>query len=157
MVLAGLVGVLVVIAGVFFFTRQSDGTGHATAVRTPSPTASPLASPPPGVKCAGSACTGKDAEVMGCSGDLVTTAESTTLGTTTLEVRYSRACGAAWGRITGGAPGDKVRVSVGRDSRTAGITAAGDTIAYTPMIAVKDPAEARACATLASGRTGCTR
>jgi hypothetical protein len=157
MFLAGLVGVLVIIAGVFFFTRQSDGTKHGTAAKPPAPTASSNPSPPPGVKCAGSACTGKDAEAMGCSGDLVTTARTTTLGTTTLEVRYSRTCGAAWGRITGGAPGDTVRVTVGGTSRTGNITAAGDTIAYTPMIAVKDAAEARACATLASGRTGCTR
>ncbi|MYW49398.1 DUF2690 domain-containing protein, partial [Streptomyces sp. SID161] len=110
----------------------------------------------PGVKCADSSCTGKDAEAMGCSGDLVTTAKTATVGTTTLEVRYSKACGTAWGRITGGVPGDTVRVTVGKQRQTGDITAVGDTIGYTPMVAVRGPAQARACATLASGQTGCT-
>ncbi|MEU0003095.1 DUF2690 domain-containing protein [Streptomyces sp. NPDC006314] len=156
MFLAGLVGVLVVIAAVFFFTHR-DGDESGGAAKSPSPSASTRASLPPGVKCAGSACNGKDAEAMGCSGDVVTTAKSATVGTTTVEVRYSKICGTAWGRVTGGAQGDKVQVSAGKVRQTGDITAAGDAIAYTPMVAVKDAAEAKACATLASGRTGCTR
>ncbi|MBL1081398.1 DUF2690 domain-containing protein [Streptomyces actinomycinicus] len=157
MFFAGLFGVLVLIAGVFFFThRNGDGHKNAGAAKSPSPSAHSRMSLPPGVKCSGSACTGKDAEAMGCSGDLVTTAKSVTLGTTVLEVRYSRTCGAAWGRITGGGPGDTVRVTAGKTRHSGDITSAGDTIGYTPMVAVRDPADARACATLASGRTGCT-
>ncbi|MEU6597023.1 XRE family transcriptional regulator [Streptomyces flaveolus] len=157
MFLAGLVGVGALIAGVFLLThRGGDGNPNAGATTSPSPSARPRTSPPPGVKCAGAACTGKDAEAMGCSGDLVSTAKTATVGTTTLEVRYSKACGTAWGRITSGAPGDTVRVTVGEVRQTGDITAAGDTIGYTPMIAVRDPAQARACATLASGETGCT-
>ncbi|WP_030641387.1 MULTISPECIES: XRE family transcriptional regulator [Streptomyces] len=157
MFLAGLVGVGALIAGVFLLThRGGDGNPNAGAATSPSPSARARTSPPPGVKCAGAACTGKDAEAMGCSGDLVSTAKTATVGTTTLEVRYSKACGTAWGRITSGAPGDTVRVTVGEVRQTGDITAAGDTIGYTPMIAVRDPAQARACATLASGETGCT-
>ncbi|MEV5173414.1 DUF2690 domain-containing protein [Streptomyces flaveolus] len=157
MFLAGLVGVGALIAGVFLFThRGGDGNPNAGATTSPSPSARARTSPPPGVKCAGAACTGKDAEAMGCSGDLVSTAKTATVGTTTLEVRYSKACGTAWGRITSGAPGDTVRVTVGEVRQTGDITAVGDTIGYTPMIAVRDPAQARACATLASGETGCT-
>ncbi|MEV7812218.1 DUF2690 domain-containing protein [Streptomyces flaveolus] len=157
MFLAGLVGVGALIAGVFLLThRGGDGNPNAGATTSPSPSARARTSPPPGVKCAGAACTGKDAEAMGCSGDLVSTAKTATVGTTTLEVRYSKACGTAWGRITSGAPGDTVRVTVGEVRQTGDITAAGDTIGYTPMIAVRDPAQARACATLASGETGCT-
>ncbi|WP_030345609.1 DUF2690 domain-containing protein [Streptomyces sp. NRRL S-1022] len=155
MFFAGLVGAGALIAGVFYVTH-GDGAGRGSAGASPSPSASALTSPPPGVKCAGAACTGKDAESMGCSGELVSTAKTATVGTTTLEVRYSKACGAAWGRITSGAPGDTVRVTVGKDRRTGDITAAGDTIGYTPMIAVRNPAQARACATLATGQTGCT-
>ncbi|MFD0394542.1 DUF2690 domain-containing protein [Streptomyces nogalater] len=110
----------------------------------------------PGVKCAGSACTGKDAEAMGCGGEQVTTAKTATVGTTTLEVRYSKVCGTAWGRITSGAPGDTVRVTAGGERQTGDITAVGDTIGYTPMVAVRNAAQARACATLASGQKGCT-
>ncbi|OIK04962.1 helix-turn-helix domain-containing protein [Streptomyces monashensis] len=156
MFLAGLVGVLVIIGGVFFFTHR-DGAKHPDAARPPSPTADRNTSPPPGVKCAGSACTGKDAEAMGCSGDLVSTARTAAVGAATLEVRYSKACGAAWGRITGATQGDKVEVSAGTVRQSGEITAVGDAIAYTPMVAVKDAAQAKACATLASGRRGCTR
>ncbi|MGW3205926.1 DUF2690 domain-containing protein [Streptomyces sp. NPDC001135] len=153
---AGLVGVLVVIAAVFFFTHRG-GAQHGNAAKPPSPSATPNASTPPGVKCTGSACNGKDAEAMGCSGDLVTTARTVTVGTTTLEVRYSKACGTAWGRITGAAQGDKVQLTAGKVRQTGETTGVGDTIAYTPMVAVKNAAEAKACATLASGRTGCTK
>ncbi|MER6071937.1 DUF2690 domain-containing protein [Streptomyces sp. NPDC001817] len=155
MFLAGLVGVLVVIGAVFFFTDRG-GTKHGNA-KPPSPSASTHLTPPPGVKCAGSACDGKDAEAMGCSGDLVTTAKTATIGTTVLEVRYSKACGTAWGRITGAAQGDKVQVSAGKARQSGETSGVGDTIAYTPMVAVKNAAEAKACATLASGRTGCTK
>ncbi|MEV6112217.1 DUF2690 domain-containing protein [Streptomyces sp. NPDC052109] len=156
MFLSGLVGVLVVIAAVFFFTHRG-GARHEGAAKRPSPTATRHASPPPGVKCTGAACDGKDAEAMGCSGDLVSTAKTATVGTTTLEVRYSKTCGTAWGRITGAAQGDRVEVSAGAVRQSGETGGAGDTIAYTPMVAVKDAAQAKACATLASGRTGCTK
>ncbi|MFF8862750.1 DUF2690 domain-containing protein [Streptomyces sp. NPDC015139] len=156
MSLAGLVGVLVVIAGVFWFMNQGGDDGKGRAAKSPAPSASAHVKLPPGVKCAGSACDGKDAEAMGCSGDLVTTAKTATVGTTTLEVRYSKSCGTVWGRITGATQGDKVQVSSGKVKQTGEITAVGDAIAYTPMVAVKNPAAAKACAILASGRTGCT-
>ncbi|GGU83391.1 hypothetical protein GCM10010260_15150 [Streptomyces filipinensis] len=155
MFVAGLVGVLVVIGAVFFLTDR--GAKHGTAAKRPSPSATSHVSTPPGVKCAGSACDGKDAEAMGCSGDLVTTARTVTIGTTTLEVRYSKACGTAWGRITGAAQGDRVQITAGKARQTGETTTVGDTIAYTPMVAVKNAAAAKACATLASGRTGCTK
>ena len=66
------------------------------------------------MKCSGDSCTGKDAEAMGCSGDLVTTAQTATVGTTVVEVRYSETCKAAWGRVTQAAQGDEVQVSVGQ-------------------------------------------
>ncbi|MFJ9813883.1 DUF2690 domain-containing protein [Streptomyces sp. NPDC101151] len=157
MFLAGVVGVAVVVGAVYFFTDQGRGGKNEGAAKSPSPTASTDPGLPAGVKCSGSACTGKDAEAMGCSGKLVTTAKTATVGTATLEVRYSKTCGTAWGRITGGAQGDQVQVSAGKARQTGDITAAGDAIAYTPMVAVKDAAEAKACATLASGQTGCTK
>ncbi|MEU9447444.1 DUF2690 domain-containing protein [Streptomyces sp. NPDC048277] len=157
MFLAGAVGVVVVIAAVFFLTgNDSGGKKNQGGTASAAPSTGAGTSLPAGVKCAGAGCTGKDAEAMGCSGDLVTTAKTATVGATTLEVRYSRACGAAWGRITGAARGDSVRVTAGTTTERGDITATGDTIAYTPMVAVKDATEAKACATLASGRTGCT-
>ncbi|MHC3468280.1 helix-turn-helix domain-containing protein [Streptomyces sp. 7R007] len=157
MFLAGLVGVLVVMAAVFFLTDRG-GDDSAGKKASPSPTASARTDLPAGVKCSGASCTGKDAEAMGCTKDTtaVTTAKTATVGTVTVEVRYSKTCAAAWGRITQAAQGDQVQVTAGGAKESDGITAAGDTIAYTPMVAVKDAGEARACATLASGQRGCT-
>ncbi|MFE0249704.1 DUF2690 domain-containing protein [Streptomyces sp. NPDC059010] len=157
MFLAGVVGVLVVIAAVFYLTDSGSGKKNEDAAKSPSPTASADTDLPPGVKCSGDSCTGKDAEAMGCSGDLVTTAKTATVGTAVVEVRYSEACGAAWGRITKAAQGDEVVVTVGKARESGSITAVGDTIAYTPMVAVKDAGEAKACATLAVGQEGCTQ
>ncbi|WP_053851745.1 helix-turn-helix domain-containing protein [Streptomyces sp. NRRL B-24085] len=156
MFLAGVVGVLVVIAAVFFLT-DPGGDKKNKAEKSPSPSASASVSLPPGVKCSGQGCTGKDAEAMGCSGNLVTTAKTATVGAAVVEVRYSKTCGAAWGRVTQAGQGDQVEVSAGKAvERSGGITEAGDTIAYTPMVAVKDAGEAKACVTLASGQRGCT-
>ncbi|CCK27972.1 hypothetical protein BN159_3593 [Streptomyces davaonensis JCM 4913] len=157
MFLAGVVGVLVVVAAVFYLTDPSGKKKDEGGDASPSPTVTKDVDLPPGVKCSGASCTGKDAESMGCSGDLVTTAQTATVGTTVVEVRYSETCGAAWGRITQGTQGDKVSVTAGKSKQTGGITLAEDTIAYTPMVAVKDAGDATACVTLAAGQEGCTQ
>ncbi|CAM5701075.1 helix-turn-helix domain-containing protein [Streptomyces fumanus] len=153
---AGVVGVLGVLAGAFFLLHDGGEKENEGAKPSPSPTATARKSLPPGVKCSGDQCTGKDAEAMGCGGDLVTTEQSVTVGTTLVEVRYSKVCGAVWGRVTQAAPGDEVEVSAGKAKQTGSVTTAGDTIAYTPMVAVPDAADATACVTLASGEKGCT-
>ncbi len=154
---AGVVGVLVVIAGAFFLLNDDGDKKNEGAEPSPSPTASSRATLPPGVKCAGDDCTGQDPEAMGCGGDLVTTAASATVGTAAVEVRYSKTCGTAWARVTQAAQGDRVQISAaGRNQQTGTVDVAGDTVAYTPMVAVKTAAEAEACVTLASGQKGCT-
>ncbi|MGW0496404.1 DUF2690 domain-containing protein [Streptomyces sp. NPDC003007] len=154
--LAGAVGVLVVIAGAFYLVGGGGEGENQGGGTSPSPTVSADPKLPPGVKCSGDGCTGKDAEAMGCSGDLVATAQTATVGAATVEVRYSETCKTAWGRIIQGAQGDEVQISAGKAKQSGGITAAGDTIAYTPMVAVKSAADAKACATLAAGQKGCT-
>ncbi|MGW2768530.1 helix-turn-helix domain-containing protein [Streptomyces sp. NPDC001275] len=154
MFLAGAASALAVIGAVFFLTRGGDDKKAADSAKSPSPSAD--VSLPPGVKCVADGCTGEDAEAMGCSGNLVSTVESVTVGTTLVEVRYSKTCGAAWARITQAVQGDEVRVTVGARTERGSLAAAGETIAYTPMVAVRDATQAKACATLASGQTGCT-
>ncbi|WP_028807050.1 helix-turn-helix domain-containing protein [Streptomyces sp. 303MFCol5.2] len=155
--LAGLVGVVTIAVGAFLLADAGDPRQAVGTAGSPSPSsAAPSTALPSGVLCAGAGCTGRDAEEMGCSGDLVTTAKSATVGTTLVEVRYSRTCGAAWGRITGAAQGDEVRVTVGPVRQTGAVTVAGEAIAYTPMVAVRSAADATACAVLASGQQGCT-
>ncbi|GHH89905.1 helix-turn-helix domain-containing protein [Streptomyces capillispiralis] len=155
--IAGAVGALVVIAAAFYVTGTEGDKKGDDARKSPSPTVTTDANLPPGVKCSGDACDGKDAEVMGCSGELVTTTRTVTVGAATVEVRYSETCGAAWGRITQAAQGDRVEITAGGSKQSDTITAAGDTVAYTPMVPVADAAEAEACAILAaSGEKGCT-
>ncbi|MFE2809152.1 DUF2690 domain-containing protein [Streptomyces nigra] len=156
MFLAGVVGVLVVI-GLAFYLTEGGGKPDGGVAKSPAPSVTTDPELPPGVKCSGDSCTGKDAEAMGCSGDLVTTAKTTTVGTAVVEVRYSETCGAAWGRVTQASQGAEVSVAVGKAKETGSITEAGDTIAYTPMVAVKDAGEAVACVTLPAGQDGCTK
>lgn len=159
MFLAGFVGALALIGGVFYLTGGPGGSGGAGGGASASPTADVRADLPPGVKCAGASCTGKDAEGMGCTKDAaaVTTPKSAIVGNVYVEVRYSETCRAAWGRITQAVPGDRVEITAGRAKQSDAITAdSGDTIAYTPMVAVKDAQQAVACATLATGQQGCT-
>ncbi|MFJ6543042.1 DUF2690 domain-containing protein [Streptomyces sp. NPDC091385] len=154
---AGAAVVLVAIGAVLLFTGRDDGGGEPErAVNSPSARARTPQALPSGVKCAGASCAGKDAEAMGCSGARAATVSSAVVGTVTLEVRYSRICGAAWGRITGAAPGDRVRVLAGGE-RPDAVTGTGDTLAYTPMVTVEKASGVRACATLAGGRTSCTK
>lgn len=157
MFVAGVVGALVVIAGAFFVMNEEGGKGNEGAKPSPSPTVTTDAALPPGVKCSGDACTGKDPETMGCGGDLVTTAATATVGGAAVEVRYSETCGAAWARVTQATQGAEVEVSAdGANRQTGTVTGAADTVAYTPMVAVKSAAEAKACVTPAGGQKGCT-
>ncbi|MDX3384557.1 DUF2690 domain-containing protein [Streptomyces niveiscabiei] len=153
---AGALGVVALAGAAFLLTDSGPGDTPVAAADSPSPSTSSRPALPPGVKCSGPTCTGKDAEAMGCADDLVTTTTSARVAGARVEVRYSRTCGAAWGRIVRAGPGDVVQVAVGKVRQRGEITVAGDTSAYTPMVAVRTPGEARACAELASGRRGCT-
>ncbi|MFF4486987.1 DUF2690 domain-containing protein [Streptomyces sp. NPDC001544] len=157
--LAGAGTVLVVIAAVVLLAG-SGGHVKAGDAATPSARRAPSLTDrrhlPADVRCAGADCAGKDAQSTGCSGEHVTTARTATVGSTVVEVRYSETCRTAWGRITGAARGDTVRVSAGARKETGAVTRDGDTIAYTPMLAVRDAAGVKACVTLVSGRQGCT-
>ncbi|MFE6130744.1 DUF2690 domain-containing protein [Streptomyces sp. NPDC056437] len=155
--LAGVVGALLVIAAAVLLTDLGGsggdgGTAGGTPSATPSTSAPPL---PAGVKCSGAACTGQDPETMGCGGEFATTASSATIGSSLVEVRYSKTCQAAWARITRATAGDTVRITVAGKAAQQGLVDE-DTDAYTPMTAVAGAADARACATLTSGVTGCT-
>ncbi len=155
MFLVGALGALVVVAAGLYVTETQGDTKEAKP--TPSPTVTKEAKLPPGVKCNGDSCEGKDAEVMGCSGDLVTTVSSAVVGATTVEIRYSKVCGAAWGRITQAAQGDTVEITSGTSKETDSVDAPGDTVAYTMMVPAAAATDVKACAVLAAtGEKGCT-
>lgn len=153
-VAAAAVAVLLAVTGVVLLTG-SGGDADADKAAAPSPTPTTTAPElPAGVGCSGSDCTGQDPEDMGCGGEYVRTVSSATVGGSVVEVRYSKTCGAAWGRITKAATGDTVRISAGGAGQDGTVSAAADT--YTPMVAVKRIADVKACATLATGTKGCT-
>ncbi|SDK75170.1 helix-turn-helix domain-containing protein [Streptomyces indicus] len=158
MFLAGVVGALVVIAAAVFLTDfgKDDGGNQGTDKPPATPTTSD-SKLPDGVECSGESCAGKDPEEMGCGGTLATSPPvDVAVGAAKVEVRYSKTCGAAWGRITSAGPGDTVEIRVkGQETQTAKVN--GDFDAYTPMIPVKNVEDAKACATLTDGQEGCTK
>ncbi|WP_050503028.1 helix-turn-helix domain-containing protein [Streptomyces monomycini] len=156
MFLAGVVGALLVIAAAVLLL--DIGGGEEGKQATPAPSASPSKKPvlPAGVKCAGADCAGKDPEAMGCGGRNATSPSRGFAGSSLIEVRYSKVCGAAWARITGAAPGDEASISsAGRTEKAA---AGQDGDAYTAMVPVSgDPAKVTACGTTTAGGKGCAK
>ncbi|MFH8607747.1 DUF2690 domain-containing protein [Streptomyces sp. NPDC018029] len=158
MFLAGVVGALVVIAAAVFMTGfGDDDKGDDKAKPSATPTAKDTKLPA-GVECSGKDCAGKDPENMGCGDELARTTSRATVGTTLVEVRYSKTCGAAWARITQATPGDELTITGSGSGASAkqSSTVNEDFDAYTPMVAVTSGTAAKACATLTSGETGCT-
>jgi transcriptional regulator with XRE-family HTH domain len=187
-VAAGVVGAVLVVAAAVLLTGLGGDDGDEGLVARPQPaTSAPLASPPvspgpptaravspppslpsssrppalpAGVKCGGARCVGQDPENMGCGGRFAATLSSARVGTTLVELRYSKTCGAAWARVTGALPGDTVRlVPRGGGELTSPVTTAVNT--YTPMAAVPEgtgpgATGLRACTTSATGASGCT-
>ncbi|MGW7556670.1 DUF2690 domain-containing protein, partial [Streptomyces rimosus] len=106
--------------------------------------------------CHGAACDGQDPLFMLCGGEgLVTTVlRRTTTGGRHLQVRYSKACGAAWGRLRGGRIGDRLELRApGGSSQNTRVTDRFDADGYvfTPMAAVSGPEKLRVCLRPAGG------
>ncbi|MEV6549326.1 DUF2690 domain-containing protein [Streptomyces sp. NPDC051597] len=155
LIAAGVVGVLLVIAAVVLLTGLGSGGGDKASPAASATPTTAAPSLPAGVKCVRDSCTGQDPETMGCGGAFAKTVASAKIGAALVQVRYSPTCQAAWARIQQAAPGDEVRISSGATAGGTG-TVDADKDAYTRMLAVDGPGSAQACATLASGRKGCT-
>ncbi|MEU5836863.1 DUF2690 domain-containing protein [Streptomyces diacarni] len=150
--LAALVGVLVLVAGAVLFL-DLGGAEDEAAKPKPSPTEK-TRKLPAGVKCAGEDCSGQDPEAMGCGGTHATTVSSARAGSGLVEVRYSDVCEAAWGRISGAAADDVLRITGPGGQKESDTVTATD--AYTAMVSAPTEEDARACATTAAGGEGCT-
>jgi len=156
----GAAGALIVVVGAVMLAPSGDEPAKAT----PPPAATPTTAPSPeapapelpvGVECLGADCAGQNPDEMGCGGDYARTVSTAEVGGARVEVRYSEVCSAAWARLTEAALGDTVTITGGAaDDGQNGEVAV--TEAYTPMVAVKKAADAKACATLTSGTEGCT-
>ncbi|MFI7099867.1 DUF2690 domain-containing protein [Streptomyces sp. NPDC050161] len=107
--------------------------------------------PPPA--CPGAGCDGKSPKGQ-CSAD-ATTWTPTDGNPVKLHLRYSPACGAVWGRIINGEPGDMVTIQVtGGSSRSASIDYNHDK--FTDMATVGKTFRVRLCAvpSTSPNRTG---
>lgn len=156
MFLAGAVGAFLLTAAAVLLTDFGGGGDAVDAVAATTPSGQPAGSAPQlpaGVDCEGADCTGQDPEAMGCGGRFADTVARATVDGGLLEVRYSETCGAAWARLTQASTGDTVRITAGPAEEKGTVDADAD--AYTPMVAVVEASDAKACATLASGTTGC--
>ncbi|MEU6481018.1 DUF2690 domain-containing protein [Streptomyces sp. NPDC047017] len=92
------------------------------------------------VRCSGDTCLRRDPQAMDCQWD-ATTAHDTWLRGMHIELRYSPACHAVWGRIENGAVGDVVTIKDRTDLELQA-TIRTDRDTYTQMLAVTDDAPA---------------
>ncbi|MZF53225.1 DUF2690 domain-containing protein [Streptomyces sp. SID5594] len=157
----GAAGAVIVIVGALMLAPSGDEPAKAapqapTAAPTSgTPTEEPAPEQPAGVECQGADCAGQNPDEMGCGGDHARTVSTAQVGAARVEVRYSEVCSAAWARLTEAGAGDTVTITGGAaaDAQNGAVTV---TEAYTPMVAVRKAADAKACATLTAGTKGCT-
>ncbi|GHH63991.1 hypothetical protein GCM10018781_14240 [Kitasatospora indigofera] len=135
---------------------SATATGTSTVAAAPAPggSASASATPRP-IGCSAAGCSGKDPGAMGCSQD----GQTLVLGKNqdiVMELRYSKACSAAWGRITYAAPNAIVSAE-NSDGTTSPYAVKWGNDAYSPMVELTADKSAWVCATLPDGVTrACT-
>ncbi|MGW1375359.1 helix-turn-helix domain-containing protein [Streptomyces sp. NPDC002446] len=152
----GAVGALLLALAAVLLLNPATGNAKKAAPPASAPTAAKPSALPAGVRCAGADCLGKDPESMGCGGPRAASPSRGMAGGALIEIRYSAVCRAAWARISGAAPGDRVTISAAGHSLAARVEQNG--AAYTAMIEVPgDPAQVTACGTTVAGAKGCAR
>ncbi|KAA6214441.1 XRE family transcriptional regulator [Streptomyces albofaciens JCM 4342] len=150
---AAVLAVTVVLAAVLVVVGEwRAGTGGAGRQANTAVSAAPSAR----TGCHGAACDGQNPLVMLCGGEgLVTTVlRHRATGGRHLQIRYSKACGAAWGRLRGGRIGDRLRIDApGGRSQSTRVTDRFDADGYvfTPMAAASGPEKLRVCLRPAGG------
>ncbi|MFE3885020.1 helix-turn-helix domain-containing protein [Streptomyces lydicus] len=133
------------------------GVGGGGAGAGPGKGAAPEPSEVTG--CRARACDGEDPESMYCElPDLVVTpVERTAVRGEHVQIRYGKACGAAWGRLRNGRVGDRLEVSVpGARPRSVRVVDRFDAEGYlvTPMAVARGPEGIRLCLYPAGGGAG---
>ncbi|OYP10464.1 hypothetical protein CFC35_40380 [Streptomyces sp. FBKL.4005] len=116
--------------------------GRPAEPRFPAPelaTAKPL--------CTGRACRGEDPKATWCTGAAHSVVRRRTAGGVMFEVRYSPACGAAWGRMWFSRQGDRLVVSLAGERFGTHDTDPATTGSYhsTPMLPTDTPHRVTAC------------
>ncbi|PKT73155.1 hypothetical protein CW362_10525 [Streptomyces populi] len=147
-----LLGAAVSVAAVL----ATDGDSHGTRAASPKPSAAADSAAPPAPKCKAEGCNGKSPVTTNCGLDGQTLA-LTRNKNMVIELRYSKACAAAWGRITYAS-----KSAIVDADNSAGVSFAtpvhwGNDV-YSPMVSVTGRMTVWACGTLPKGGAReCTR
>ncbi|MER8047413.1 DUF2690 domain-containing protein [Streptomyces sp. NPDC094032] len=135
--------VLLLVAGAAVYAAVTlSGSGEPTAKPKP-----PVKVAGPATGCTLTACEGKDPKKMNCGADAVTVRTGSIPKDLVIELRYSRACKAAWGRISFAEVGATVVVNNSDGAAQADVVHY-DRDVYTPLIAAPDDGSVFVCAAL---------
>ncbi|MGW7331339.1 DUF2690 domain-containing protein [Streptomyces sp. NPDC054840] len=148
---AAVVLVAVAVVATLYLSNSGTTTSPATSAAPVRPLAAPTAS------CSGSTCVHAEPTTTVCQNDAVTTAEGRDFGVH-IELRYSPGCHAAWGKMTGSSPGDRVQVfgKEGNPPHQEEYRQQTGRTAHTQMVEASGPNDSRACAVIDSRGTVCT-
>ncbi|MGW2813627.1 helix-turn-helix domain-containing protein [Streptomyces sp. NPDC001415] len=116
-------------------TPGAQASGSGTGQGAPVPAGGKV-----DARCSGDTCLRRDPQAMDCQWD-ASTSHDTWLRGMHIELRYSPACHAVWGRIENGAVGDVVKIR-DRTGLELQATIRTDRDTYTQMLAVTDDAPA---------------
>ncbi|MFI8770128.1 DUF2690 domain-containing protein [Streptomyces sp. NPDC053792] len=140
------------VAGALSYVAFS-GSGAPSAAPRPKPVVK-VAGPATG--CSLTGCEGRDPKKMNCGADAVTVRTGSIPKDLVIELRYSRACRAAWGRISFAQVGATVVVNNSDGAAQADVVHF-DRDVYTPLIAAPDDGSVWVCAALPkNGPRSCT-
>ncbi|MCX4980615.1 XRE family transcriptional regulator [Streptomyces sp. NBC_00572] len=149
---ASLVLALLLGVGAISYAALS-GSDEPPAAPRPKPVVT-VAGPATG--CTLTACEGRDPKKMNCGADAVTVRTGSIPKDLVIELRYSRACRAAWGRISFAQVGATVVVNNSDGAAQADVVHY-DRDVYTPLIAAPDNGSVWVCAALPKDvRRSCT-
>ncbi|WP_177181758.1 XRE family transcriptional regulator [Streptomyces sp. TLI_105] len=149
---ASVVLAVLLAAGAISYAALS-GSGEPSAAPRPKP-AVKVAGPATG--CTLTHCEGRDPKKMNCGADAVTVRTGSIPKDLVIELRYSRACQAAWGRISFAQVGATVVVNNSDGAAQADVVHF-DRDVYTPLIAAPDDGSVWVCAALPkNGARSCT-
>ncbi|MFE4312424.1 DUF2690 domain-containing protein [Streptomyces sp. NPDC056891] len=140
--IAAVLGLVLVVGG----GLAAYSLGLVGESPSPRPSASvKVAGPETG--CKGAGCEGKDPKKMNCGADAVTVRTGSIPKDLVIELRYSRACQAAWGRISFAEIGATVVVNNSDGAAQADVVHY-DRDVYSPLIAAPDDGSVWVCAAL---------
>ncbi|MGW4702867.1 DUF2690 domain-containing protein [Streptomyces sp. NPDC004285] len=149
---ASVVLAVLLVAGSLLYAAFSD-SGEPKDAPRPKPVVT-VAGPATG--CTLTGCEGRDPKKMNCGADAVTVRTGSIPKDLVIELRYSRACKAAWGRISFAQVGATVVVNNSDGAAQADVVHF-DRDVYTPLIAAPDDGSVWVCAALPKdARRSCT-